>query len=65
MPAKVWAQLFLSIHVNFNQICMQYFIEKFECIGHDARPKVLIKPSWVWSNLVILGHFIMIKNRGA
>ena len=25
-----------------------YFIEKFGCIGHDAKPKVLIKPSWVW-----------------
>ena len=27
MPAKVWAQLFLSIHVNFNQIGMVFLGE--------------------------------------
>ena len=62
MPAKVWAQLFLSIHVNFNQICMVFLGKIWVHSVHDAKPKVLIKPSWVWLNLVVLGHFIMINH---
>ena len=60
MPAKVWAQLFLHIHINFSQIGTVFL--KFGCIVHDAKRKFFTKPLWVWLNSVILGQFIMIKH---